>query len=193
MKSRQDAVRAAAKNDGSGLRGWLMEEMALLVAQFAKVSLSVAVVRCVHQLFRLGFASESAYQRAGDLWSGQREDDRRGGQSAHRWTPNSGGPFSSAQSNRHFDPTEAQNDVESPRYVITVEGYHLYLHRKILNPGQLWPCPLLYVTACETCSFFEYDRGGRPQCVALVKLRTVLDGTNAGEDLAEIRQWIRNS
>ena len=91
----------------------------------------------VHQLFRIGYASESAYARAADLWT-------------------SG--------------------------------------RKVLNPGrQFWPCPLLYVTACETCSFLEYDRGGRPQCVALVKLRTVLDGTNAGEDLSEIRNLIRNS
>jgi hypothetical protein len=192
--SRQDAVRTAAKNDGSGFRGWIVEEAAWLVTQFTKVALSVAVVRGVHQLFRVGYASESAYQRAPDLWThGHREDDRRGGPSAHRWTPNSGGAFSSSQSNRHFDPREDQNGAESPRYVVTVEGYHLYLHRRILNPGQFWPCPLLYVTACESCSFLEYDRGGRPQCVALVKLRTVLDGTNAGEDLSEIRQWIRSS
>jgi hypothetical protein len=173
----------------------MVEEAAWLVTQFTKVALSVAVVRGVHQLFRIGYASESAYQRAPDLWThGHREDDRRGGPSAHRWTPNSGGPFSSAQSNRHFDQSEDRTDAESPRYVVTIEGYHIYLHRKILNPGrQFWPCPLLYVTACESCSFLEYDRGGRPQCVALVKLRTVLDGTNAGEDLSEIRNWIRSS
>jgi hypothetical protein len=194
-QSRQEEVRAAAKNDGSGLRGWIAEEAAWLVAQFTKVALSVAVVRGVGQLFRIGYASESAYQRAPDLWThGHREENRRGASSAHRWTPNSEGPFSSAQSSRHFDPSEDQNDADSPRYVVTVEGYHLYLHRKILNSGrQFWPCPLLYVTACESCSFLEYDRGGRPQCVALVKLRTVLDGTNAGEDLSEIRQWIRSS
>jgi hypothetical protein len=195
VKSRQEEVRTAAKNDGTGLRGWIVEEAAWLVAQFTKVALSVAVVRGVHQLFRIGYASESAYQRAPDLWThGHGEDDRRGGPSAHRWTPNSGGPFSSAQGNRHFDPSEDQNSSESPRYVVTVEGCHFYLHRKLLNPGkQFWPCPLLYVAACESCSFLEYDRGGRPQCVALVKLRTVLDGTNAGEELSEIRNWIRNS
>jgi len=194
-KQRQEEVSAAAKNDGSGLREWIFEEAAWLVAQFTRVAMSVAVVRGVHQLFRGGFASESAYQRAPDLWThGHREENRRGGQSTHRWTPNNEGPFNSAQSSRHFDPSEDENGAEGPRYLVTVEGYHLYLHRKILNPGrQFWPCPLLYVTACETCAFLEYDRGGRPQCVALVKLRTVLDGTNAGEELSEIRQWIRNS
>jgi hypothetical protein len=193
--SRQDTVRAAAKNDGSGIRGWILEEAAWLVTQYTRVALSVAVVRGVHHLFRIGYASESAYQRAPDLWThGHREDDRRGGGSAHRWTTHSEESSRSAQDNRHFGPSEDQNGAESPRYVVTVEGYHFYLHRKILNPGrQFWPCPLLYVTPCEACSFLEYDRGGRPQCVALAKLRTVLDGTNAGEDLAEIRQWIRSS
>jgi len=59
-KSRQEEVRTAAKNAGSGLRGWIVEEAAWLVAQFTKVALSVAVVRGVHQLFRIGYASESA-------------------------------------------------------------------------------------------------------------------------------------
>jgi hypothetical protein len=192
---RQDALRAAAKNDGSGLRGWIAEEAAWLVAQFTKVALSVAVVRGVHQLFRSGWASESAYERAPDLWThGHREDDRRGGPSAHSGTPNNAGPFSSAQNSRHFDPSEDQSGAESPRYIVTVEGYHFYLHRKILNSGrQFWPCPLLFVTACDTCSFLEFDRAGHPKCVAVTKLRTVLDGSNTGEDLSEIRQWIRNS
>jgi hypothetical protein len=162
-KSRQEEVRASAKNDGSGLREWIVKEGAWLVVQFTKVALSVAVVRGVHQLFRGGWAAESAYSRAGDLWThGHREDDRRNGPSAHRWTPNSEGPFSSAQSHRPFAPSEDGNDAESPRYVVTLEGgFHCYLHRKILNPGrQFWPCPLLYVTACESCSFLEYDRGG---------------------------------
>ena len=35
-KQRQEEVRAAAKNDGSGLREWIVEEAAWLVAQFAK-------------------------------------------------------------------------------------------------------------------------------------------------------------
>jgi class 3 adenylate cyclase len=41
--------------------------------------------------------------------------------------------------------------------------------------------------------FLEYDRGGTPHCAALLKLRTVLNGVDGGEDFNEIRQWIRNS
>jgi hypothetical protein len=199
-KSRQEEVRTAAKNDGASLRGWFVEEAAWLTAQFVKIATSVAVVRWVHQLFRIGYASESAYQRAPDLWShGHQQHDRRFGASEYMrasttWKPSTGDTPGSHRESPTFDQNANYDDADSPRYVITVEGYHLYLHRKVLNPGrQFWPCPLLYVTACESCSFMEYDRGGRPQCVALVKLRTVLDGTNAGEDLSEIRQWIRNS
>jgi len=78
--------------------------------------------------------------------------------------------------------------------VTSCGGFHLYLHRRILNPGkQFWPCPVLYRSPCEICSFLEYDGGGRPQCVPLVKLKMVLDGNDGGEDLNEIRQWIRGS
>jgi hypothetical protein len=198
-KQRQEEVLAAAKNDGSGLREWIIEEAAWPIAQFAKVAMSVAVVRGVHQLFRGGYASESAYQRAPDLWShGHRQQDHRStytrpSGSTGTWRPGGGSTSGSAQGDG-FDQGADHAASDGPRYVITVEGYHLYLHRKILNPGkQFWPCPLLYVSPCETCAFLEYDGGGRPQCVALVKLRTVLDGTNAGEDLSEIRQWIRSS
>jgi hypothetical protein len=203
-KGRQEEVRAAAKNTGSGLQEWIIEEAAWIVAQFAKVGLSLAVVRGVQQLFKIGFASESAYQRAPDLWSHGYQD--RGHQSASagysqpgtssgswRWRgPEDRG--GSAQGGGSFDQGTNQNAPESPRYVTSVAGYHLYLHRKILNPGkQFWPCPLLYVSACESCSFFEYDHGGRPQCAALVKLRMVLDGNDGGEDLDEISDWIRRS
>jgi hypothetical protein len=76
-RRRHEEVCAAAKNYSSGLREWILEEAAWLVAQFTRVAMSVAVVRGVHQLFRIGYASESAYQRAGDLWThGHREDDR---------------------------------------------------------------------------------------------------------------------
>ena len=200
MKARQEDVQAASKNDGSGLRGWFSEEAAWCTAQWVKIATSVAVVRWVHQLFRIGYASESAYQRAPDLWShGHQQNDQRFGGSEYTrgdatWKPSTGSAPYSGRENAHFDQGANRDDIDNPRYVVTVEGYHLYLHRKILNPGrQFWLCPLLYVTACETCSFLEYDRGNRPQCVALVKLRTVLDGTNAGEDLSEIRQWIRNA
>lgn len=198
-KVRQEEVRAAAENDGSGLREWLAEEAAWLVAQFTKVALSVAVVRSVRQLFRIGYANESAYQRAPDLWShGHQQQEHRGGYtrptgSTGTWRTGGGNTAGSAQSGS-FDQRTDHAAPEGPRYVITVEGYHIYLHRKILNPGkQFWPCPLLYMAACETCSFLEYDGGGRPQCVPLVKLKMVLDGTDAGEDLSDIRQWIRNS
>jgi len=199
-KPRQEEVRTAAKNDGTDLRAWFTEEAAWVATQLVKIATSVAVVRWVHQLFRIGYASESAYQRAPDLWShGHQEPDRKYGASGNTranttWRPSTGDMPGSARKSSIFDHGADQDDAESPRYVVTVEGYHLYVHRKLLNPGrQFWPCPLLYVTACEACSFLEYDRGGRPQCVALVKLRTVLDGTNAGEELSEIRQWIRNS
>jgi hypothetical protein len=199
-KCRQEEVRTAAKNDGAGLRGWFVEEAAWLVGQFLKIATSVAVVRWVHQLFRIGYASESAYQRAPDLWSHGHQQETRGfGKSEHSWAsatwkPRAGDTPGWHRESPSSDQGADHDGADSPRYVITVEGYHLYLHRKVLNPGrQFWPCPLLYVTACESCAFVEYDGGGRPQCVALVKLRTVLDGTNAGEDLTEIRNWIRSS
>ena len=198
-KQRQDEVSAAAKNDGSGLREWIIEEAAWLVAQLTRVAMSVAVVRGVHQLFRGGFASESAYQRAPDLWThGHQQQEHRGGYtrpsgSTGTWRPGGGSTGDSAQGGG-FDQGADHAASEGPRYVISVDGHHLYLHRKVLNPGKhFWPCPLLYVSPCETCAFLEYDGRGPPQCVALVKLRTVLDGTNAGEDLSEIRQWIRSS
>ena len=196
-KSRQEEVRTAAKNDGSGFREWIVEEAAWLVAQFTKVAMSVAVVRWrssalsgrISRVNRL-----TNVPRISGLMATEQDESAR-------WTlvravagRRTAETVQLSAKQPHFDPSEDQNGAESPRYVVTVEGYHLYVHRKLLNPGrQFWPCPLLYVTACETCAFLEYDRGGRPQCVALVKLRTVLDGTNAGEDLSEIRQWIRSS
>jgi hypothetical protein len=72
-----------------------------------------------------------------------------------------------------------------------IGGYHLYLHNTLLDPArQQWPCPILLTSACESCHFLEYDRGGRPHCAAVMKLRTVLDGVDGGESLEELRQWI---
>ena len=164
-----------------------MEEAAWLTTQCLKIAVSVAVVRGVHHLFRIGYASESAYERAPDLWThGDQPQDRKFATTEYTrangasWKAGDGG--TPGRGNSSFDSGADRENTESPRYVISVEGFHLYVHRRLLNPGrQFWPCPLLYVTACETCSFLEYDRGGRPQCVALAKLRTVLDGTNAGE------------
>ena len=204
-KGRQEEVRAAAKNTGAGLREWIIEEVAWLFTQFTKVALSVAVARGVHQLFRIGFASEAAYQRAPDLWShGHQDRDHRPGSGGYAhpsrdargpWQAN--GPEntrSSTPDGSTFDSAGGNTVPESPRYVTSCGGFHLYLHRRILNPGkQFWPCPVLYRSPCEICSFLEYDGGGRPQCVPLVKLKMLLDGNDGGEDLNEIRQWIRGS
>jgi hypothetical protein len=50
-------ARAAVRNNGSGLRGWIAEEAVWMLAQFAKVALSVFVVRAVTKLFQTGAAS----------------------------------------------------------------------------------------------------------------------------------------
>src|SRR5262245_54872308 len=200
-KCRQEEVRTAAKNDGARLRGWFVEEAAWRVAQFIKIATSVAVVRWVHQLFRIGYASESAYQRAPDLWShGHQEKDPRFRASGYTqrnttWKPSTGDTPSSGGESSGFDQRPDGHDADSPRYVATVEGgYHLYLHRRILNPGrQFWPCPLLYVSTCNTCSFLEYDSVGMPQCVALWKLKALLENADCGETLDEIRESIRNN
>ncbi len=133
-KQRQEEVRAAAKNDGSGLREWIVEEAAWLVAQFTKVAMSVAVVRGVHQLFRIGYASESAYQRAPDLWShGHQQQDRRGGYahpsgSTGTWRPSGGSTGGSAQSDSfdqradHMMPTALDMSLPSRATISTFTG-----------------------------------------------------------------------
>src|SRR5205823_996682 len=68
-KADPESVRAAATNCGSSFREWIVEETAWLFTQFTKVALSVAVYRGVSQLFQTGVASESAFQRAPNLWS----------------------------------------------------------------------------------------------------------------------------
>jgi hypothetical protein len=60
-------TRAAVRNSGSGLRGWSTEEAAWMFAQFAKVGLSVFVLRAVTKLFQVGAASQQAYVRAENL------------------------------------------------------------------------------------------------------------------------------
>jgi hypothetical protein len=189
------ARTAAVRNGASGLRGWMKEEAAWMGGQFLKVALSVFVVRAVTALFRTRVASQQAYSRAESLWSHGRQERAYPVGNGPGWHPaessGASGPTDRTTSNG-FEARHAAAD--NPRYVTTVGGYHLYLHRKVLNPGrQLWPCPVLYVSPCETCSLLEYDGGGRPQCVPLVKLRMVLDGNDGGEDLNEIRQWIRSS
>src|SRR5439155_17867554 len=62
-------TRAAVRNNGRGLRGWIAEEAVWMLAQFAKVALSVFVVRGVAKLFQVGAASQRAYVRAENLWT----------------------------------------------------------------------------------------------------------------------------
>jgi hypothetical protein len=189
------ARAAAVRNGASGLQGWMKEEAAWVGGQFLKVALSVFAVRAVTALFRTRVASQQAYSRAESLWSHGRQERAYPVGNGPGWHPaessGASGPTDRTTGNG-FEARHAAAD--NPRYVTTVGGYHLYLHRKVLNPGrQLWPCPVLYVSPCETCSLLEYDGGGRPQCVPLVKLRMVLDGNDGGEDLNEIRQWVRSS
>jgi hypothetical protein len=198
-RSLSGETRAAVRNSGSGLRGWIAEEAVWMLAQFAKVGLSVFVLRAVTKLFQTGAASQQAYVRAENLWThGHDERVYMAGNGAARPAGSGSGvqrgDTYSANTGNGPDHGGPSATPENPRYVTTIGGYHLYLHRRVLNPGrQLWPCPLLYVSPCETCSLLEYDGGGRPQCVPLVKLRMVLDGNDGGEDLNEIRQWIRSS
>ena len=199
IRSSNTEMRAAVRNGGSGLRGWIREEVAWMIAQFAKVAFSVLVLRTVTKLFQTGAASQQAYARAQNLWTHGHRDEGYGTGNAARWRPagNSGtqssyGPARTGGGNG-FDHSGHKPTPENPRYVTTVGGYHLYFHQTVLDPArQQWPCPILLMSACETCHFLEYDRGGTPHCAAVLKLRTVLDGVDGGETLEELRQWIRS-
>jgi hypothetical protein len=191
-------ARAAVRNNGSGFRGWITEEAVWMLAQFTKVALSVFVVRGVAKLFQVGAASQQAYVRAENLWTHGHDERVYTVGNGAAWRPagsGSGGQrgdtYSANTGNgRNHRGTSAT--PENPKYVTTVGGYHLYLHNTLLNPArQQWPCPILLTSACESCHFLEYDRGGRPHCAAVMKLRTVLDGVDGGESLEELRQWIR--
>jgi hypothetical protein len=196
------AIRAAVTNPASGFRGWAKEEAAWLVAQFAKVALSVFVLRGVTKLFQTGTANQQSYSRAENLWSSGRQERGYRVGNGSGWQPreSSGAPgadhgsSSGRTDGNGFDRSSRQATPENPRYVTTVGGYHLYRHETVLDPArQQWPCPLLYRSPCQSCFFLEYDRGGTPYCAAIVKLEAVVRGVDGGEDLNEIRQWIRNS
>jgi hypothetical protein len=152
-------------------------------------------LRAVTKLFQTGAASQQAYTRAQSLWTyGPQETSYRPSNGAG-WRPayhNSTfrGPIGSGVGNGA--DRNGPRVPENPRYVATVGSWHFYLHDTVLDPArQWWPCPLLLKSPCETCSFLEYDRGGTPHCAAVLKLRIILDGADAGEDLNELRQWIR--
>jgi hypothetical protein len=194
-----EEMEAATRNNGSGFREWAAEEGAWILAQLAKTAISVAVFRVVHQLFRAKITSESVYRRAADLWT--HGHDRRGDTGrapyggATRWQQGAdqGGNSVPRPDNTQQDH-QGRTAPENPRYITTVDGHHLYLHRKVLDPErQYWPCPILWRTPCGNCRFLEYDSGGMPQCVALWKLKAILEGEDGGEDLDEVRESIRNS
>jgi hypothetical protein len=194
-----EEMRAATKNEGASFREWIAEEGAWLLVQLAKTAVSVAVFRVIHQLFRAKITSESIYRRAADLWThghDQRSDGGRepyGGATRWQQEANRGGNGASRPDSAQRDH-QSRTAPESPRYITTVDGHHLYLHRKVIDPErQYWPCPILWRTPCETCRLLEYDPGGAPQCVALWKLKAIIEGDDGGEDFDEIRESIRSS
>ena len=190
-------ARAGVRNNGRGLGGWITEEAAWLVAQFLKVAVSVAAFRGIHQLFRSRLANESAYRRAPDLWSHGHQEPESGPESGTRpeWTRTATGPFAdrpraySSAENNASDGTAS----ETPKYITSIEGHHLYLHARRLHPAQQWPCPILVQTPCRTCSLLEYDGAGRAQCLLVWKMKAVVHGVDGGESLDDVRDWIRNS
>jgi hypothetical protein len=194
---KNDAPNAEARNDASTLGGWLFEEAAWLAAQFLKVAVSVAVFRGIHQLFRSKLANETAYRRAPCLWSHGRQEPEGRAENGPRpeWSRSATGPFADPPHTSSASGKSSANDVasETPKYVASIEGHHLYLHGRRLHPAQQWPCPILVQTPCRTCSFLEYDGSGTAQCVAIWKVKAVAHGIDGGESLDDVRDWIRNS
>lgn len=202
-KWREETVKTASRNNGSGFGEWASQEAAWLLAQFVKIAISVLAFRGVHQLFQSGLASERAYKQAPNLWEhGYRErgyqlgngGPGQTGTTGKSWEAHRAGNGGAANGDGGNGYDHTGSGPENPRYVTTAGGYHLYLHRTILNPGeQFWPCPLLYKNPCGGCFFFELNASGTPQCAAVWKLKAAVEGTDGGEDLNEIREWIRNS
>jgi hypothetical protein len=194
---RSDERRAEVRNDASTLGEWLFEEAAWLLAQFLKVAVSVAAFRGIHQLFRSRLANESAYRRAPDLWShGHQQPEQRPEDGPRpEWTRGAAGPFADPPRRSSAPENSSADDVASdtPKYVASIEGHHLYLHSRRLHPAQQWPCPILVQTPCRACSFLEYDGSGTAQCVAIWKMKATVHGIDGGESLDDVRDWIRNS
>ena len=194
---RNDDRHAEARSDASTLSQWLFEEAAWLAAQFLKVAVSVAAFRGIHQLFRSRLANEAAYRRATDLWShGHRDPEGRPENGPQpEWTRSATGPFADTRRTSSAPGNSSADDValDVPKYVVSIEGHHLYLHSRRLHPAQQWPCPILVQTPCPTCSFLEYDGSGTAQCVAVWKMKAVVHGIDGGESLDDVRDWIRNS
>ena len=194
---RSDERRGEVRNDASTLSEWLSEEAAWLLGQFLKVAVSVAAFRGIHQLFRSRLANESAYRRAPELWSHgyQEPQGRAENGSRPEWTRSTAGPFADRPRASSSTANSSADDVvsDTPKYISSVEGHHLYLHSRRLHPAQQWPCPILVQTPCRTCSFLEYDGAGTAQCVAVWKMKAVVHGIDGGENLDDVRDWIRNS
>jgi len=141
-RSLSGETRAAVRNSGSGLRGWIAEEAVWMLAQFAKVGLSVFVLRAVTKLFQTGAASQQAYVRAENLWTHGHDERVYAASNGAAWRPagsgtgsqRSGGYSAGANGASGSGDGARRTVPENPRYVTTVRGYHLYLHNTLLNP-----------------------------------------------------------
>jgi hypothetical protein len=187
---------AAVRNDASTVREWILEETAWLLGQFVKVALSVVAFRGIQQLFRSRLANESTYRRAPDLWNhGHRDSEQRKEDVRPAWSGTSTTTFTDRARTQSSSDSGSVNGTASgsPKYIASIEGHHLYLHARRLQPAQQWPCPILADTPCRTCSFLEYDSGGAGQCIMVWKMRAVIHGLDGGESLDDVRDWIRNS
>ena len=71
-----------------------------------------------------------------------------------------------------------------------VGGLDLYHHDSI-REGWHWPCPIVAPIACEDCHWLEVRPGGTAYCVAVEKLRQILEGKDDGSDLYELRERMR--
>jgi hypothetical protein len=137
-------TRAAVRNNGTGLRGWIAEEAVWMFAQFTKVALSVFVVRGVAKLFRVGAASQQAYVRAEHLWTHGHDERVYAPSNGAPWRPagsgtgsqRSGGYSAGANGGGSAGDGARRTVPENPRYVTTVGGYHLYLHNTLLDPAR---------------------------------------------------------
>jgi hypothetical protein len=137
-------TRAAVRNDARGLRGWIAEEALWMCAQFAKVALSVFVLRAVTKLFQTGAASQQAYVRAENLWTHGHDERVYTASSGAAWRPagsgagsqRSSGYSAGANSGNSSGDGTRRTVPENPRYVTTVGGYHLYLHNTLLDPAR---------------------------------------------------------
>src|SRR5438128_2002806 len=117
-------TRAAVRNNGNGLRGWITEEALWMFTQFAKVALSVFVLRAVTKLFQTGAASQQAYVRAENLWTHGHDERVYTASNRAAWRPadsgsggQTGGGCSAGAGDASSSGDGARRTVpENPRY-----------------------------------------------------------------------------